>query len=281
VCRPRITATLRELVRGHAQPGGAGQRERAARGEPDQVELVLVLGEFGGHLRVDQPLDPDRRLRVIGKQSLPDGPGRTGCGRTCRRWRRCSPDVGIEGRADARGGVVLGEAILRLVTALAGPRGAMLVLEDLHWADPDTLDVVSYLADAADSSPVVLVTTARDELDPPQRLLDLATATQSDMIPLDRLGPRDVRGVIEACLAAAPPDELVQFVVEHADGLPFLVEELLTGLAAVGALSHRAVPVRRLAAALESRSRRRYCLRRPGRRHTWPRTSPVPPPHRP
>ena len=50
----------------------------------------------------------------------------------------------------------------------------MLVLEDLHWADPDTLDVLSYLADAASTSPVVLVATARDELDPPQRLLDLA-----------------------------------------------------------------------------------------------------------
>jgi DNA-binding CsgD family transcriptional regulator/tetratricopeptide (TPR) repeat protein len=147
------------------------------------------------------------------------------------------PDVGIEGRSDPRGGVILGEAILRLVTALASPYGAMLVLEDLHWADPDTLDVLSYLADAASTSPVVLVATARDEPDPPQRLLDLALACQADLIPLDRLGPRDARGMVESCLSAAPPDELVRFVIEHADGLPFLVEELLTGLAAVGALA--------------------------------------------
>ena len=147
------------------------------------------------------------------------------------------PDVGIEGRSDPRGGVILGEAILRLVTALASPRGAMLVLEDLHWADPDTLDVLSYLADAASTSPVVLVATARDELDPPQRLLDLAHACQAEIIPLDRLGPRDVRGVVESCLSEAPPEELVVFVIEHADGLPFLVEELLTGLVAVGALA--------------------------------------------
>jgi DNA-binding CsgD family transcriptional regulator len=146
------------------------------------------------------------------------------------------PDAGVEGRADPRG-VALGEAILRLVTALAGRRGAMLVLEDLHWADPDTLDVLSYLADAAATSPVVLLATARDELDPPQRLVDLANACQADVLALDRLSPRDVRGVVESCLAARPPDELVAFVVEHADGLPFLVEELLTGLAAVGALA--------------------------------------------
>jgi DNA-binding NarL/FixJ family response regulator len=147
------------------------------------------------------------------------------------------PDAGIEGRPDPRGGVILGEAILRLVKALASPSGAMLVLEDLHWADPDTLDVLSYLADAASTSPVVLMATARDELDPPQRLLDLALACQADVIPLDRLGPQDVRGLVESCLSGPPPDELVRFVIEHADGLPFLVEELLTGLVAVGALA--------------------------------------------
>jgi DNA-binding CsgD family transcriptional regulator len=147
------------------------------------------------------------------------------------------PDAGIERRSDPRGGVILGEAILRLVTALASSHGAMLVLEDLQWADPDTLDVLSYLADAANTSSVMLVVTARDEPDPPQRLLDLALACQADIIPLDRLGPRDVRGVVESCLSEAPPDELVDFVIEHADGLPFLVEELLTGLAAIGALA--------------------------------------------
>jgi DNA-binding NarL/FixJ family response regulator len=147
------------------------------------------------------------------------------------------PDAGIEGRSDPRGGVILGEAILRLVSALASPRGAMLVLEDLHWADPDTLDVLSYLADAAGTAPVVLVATARDELDPPQRLLDLALASQADVISLDRLGPVEVRGVVESCLSGVPPDELVGFVIEHADGLPLLVEELLTGLVAVGALA--------------------------------------------
>jgi DNA-binding CsgD family transcriptional regulator/tetratricopeptide (TPR) repeat protein len=147
------------------------------------------------------------------------------------------PDAGIDDRTDPRGGVILGEAILRLVTALASPRGGLLVLEDLHWADPDTLDVLSYLADAAGTSPVAVVVTARDELDPPQRLLDLALACQADVIQLDRLGPADVRGVVESCLSAKPPDELVGFVLEHADGLPFLVEELLTGLAAVGALA--------------------------------------------
>lgn len=147
------------------------------------------------------------------------------------------PDARIEGRPDPRGGVVLGEAVLRLLSALAGRRGAILVLEDLHWVDPDTLDVLRYLAHAADTAPLVVVATARDEVEPPAGLLDLAAAVQADVIPLHRLGDGDTRRVVESCLASAPPDELVDFVLEHADGLPFLVEELLTGLAAVGALA--------------------------------------------
>jgi DNA-binding CsgD family transcriptional regulator/tetratricopeptide (TPR) repeat protein len=147
------------------------------------------------------------------------------------------PDAGIADRADPRGGVALGEAVLRLLTALGGPRGAVLVLEDLQWVDPDTLDVLRYLAHAAEAAPLVLLATARDEVDPPQALLDLAAASQAEVIPLRRLGDGDTRGVVEACLASRPPAELVRFVLEHADGLPFLVEELLTGLAAVGALA--------------------------------------------
>jgi len=147
------------------------------------------------------------------------------------------PDARIEGRSDPRGGAVLGEAVLRLLTALAGPRGALLVLEDLHWVDPDTLDVLTYLCHAADAAQVLIVATARDELETPQALFDVAAACHAEVITLDRLGPADIRGVVESCLTAEPPDELVAFIVEHADGLPFLAEELLTGLATVGALA--------------------------------------------
>jgi DNA-binding NarL/FixJ family response regulator len=147
------------------------------------------------------------------------------------------PEARIEGRTDPRGGVVLGEAVLRLVRALAGGRGAMLVLEDLHWVDPDTLDVITYLAHAAAAAPMLLVATARDDIDPPLPLLDLATACQAEVIALHRLEPEEIRSVVKSCLVGSPPDRLVAFAVEHADGSPFLVEELLTGLAAAGALA--------------------------------------------
>ena len=59
---------------------------------------------------------------------------------------------------------VRGEAVLRLLRRLAGPPGCLLlVLEDLHWADPDTLAVLEYLSDNLAAEPVLCVATCRDE----------------------------------------------------------------------------------------------------------------------
>ncbi len=147
------------------------------------------------------------------------------------------PDAEVSGRVDPRGGVVLGEAILRLITALAGEHGALVVLEDLHWADPDTLPVLTYLAHAAESAPLLLLVTAREEDGPPEAVMEMVSACQASVLPLGRLHSDDVREVVESCLAGRPPDEVVAFALENADGLPLLVEELLTGLGTVGALT--------------------------------------------
>jgi DNA-binding CsgD family transcriptional regulator len=146
------------------------------------------------------------------------------------------PDARIEGRIDPPGGVALGEGVRRLVAALAGLHGAVLVLEDLQWADPDSLDVLTYLAHAGDASPLLLLVTARDEDGALEPLLRLGASCQAPTVTLSRLDPAATRAVVESCLTGPPPQELVDFVSEHADGLPLLVEELLTGLAAAGTL---------------------------------------------
>src|SRR5215472_13026700 len=62
------------------------------------------------------------------------------------------PHVGT-GRTAATDGngslVYVGEAVLRLLRVLHPDRGCLLVLEDLHWADAETLALVEYLADNA------------------------------------------------------------------------------------------------------------------------------------
>ena len=59
--------------------------------------------------------------------------------------------------------MVLGEGLLRLLRALAGERGCLLVLEDLHWADPESLAVLEYLADNVAGERIVCLGTLRSE----------------------------------------------------------------------------------------------------------------------
>jgi DNA-binding CsgD family transcriptional regulator/tetratricopeptide (TPR) repeat protein len=241
-------AHLRELVAGLRGPGGSGR-------------LVLVAGEPGvGKTRLVREVvagAEEAGVTVLVGRAVPDGepyrPLVEALGGALRErplpdeealrpylpvLAAVLPDAGTAaGRVDPRGGAVLGEAVLRLVSALSGPAGAVLVLEDLHWVDPDTLTVLTYLAHAADTAPLLVVATAREEPALPRPLLDLVTATAATVLPLGRLDPADVRAVVEACLAGRPPEEVVAFVRDNADGLPLLIEELLTGLGSVGALS--------------------------------------------
>jgi hypothetical protein len=57
--------------------------------------------------------------------------------------------------------VALGEAVLAVAGVTAEPRGLLMVLEDLHWADGETLGVVEYVTDNLAGYPVGLLLTAR------------------------------------------------------------------------------------------------------------------------
>src|SRR5215467_8367710 len=57
--------------------------------------------------------------------------------------------------------LIIGEALLRLLSLPDWP-GGLLVLEDLHWADPETVAIVEYLADNVGSTKVACLVTTRD-----------------------------------------------------------------------------------------------------------------------
>src|ERR1700683_1580476 len=57
--------------------------------------------------------------------------------------------------------LILGEAMIRLLSLYAGP-GTVLLLEDIHWADPETLAIVQYLADNLAGQQILCLTTLRD-----------------------------------------------------------------------------------------------------------------------
>ncbi len=148
-------------------------------------------------------------------------------GRLIPQWRVPGESPGEESL------VVLGEAVLRLLAALGDGPGCVLLLEDLHWADAETVEVVEYLADNIAKEPVLCVISLRDE--EPSRALscahDLAARRSSTMVSLRTLSDEEVVSVVERCLhAPVVPREVAEVVVARADGLPFLVEELLAAM---------------------------------------------------
>jgi predicted ATPase len=121
---------------------------------------------------------------------------------------------GAVGRPAARPGrgvdsqAVRGEAVLRLLCRLV-PDGLVVVLEDLHWADPDTVSLVEYLADNAAGQPLLFAVSLRTE--PPSPASDLARRQRGRAgivhLPLGRLSEREVAEMIAACSPGAGADE--------------------------------------------------------------------------
>jgi DNA-binding CsgD family transcriptional regulator/tetratricopeptide (TPR) repeat protein len=119
--------------------------------------------------------------------------------------------------------VVLAEGVLRVLAHLAGDAGLVLALEDLHWADSQSLDVLDYLVDHVAEVPVFACVTARPELagSAVSARLDRAPV---EVITLSRLSDADVRRMAAAC---GRTDRLGDLGTAY--GLPLLVEDLLGG----------------------------------------------------
>jgi DNA-binding NarL/FixJ family response regulator/tetratricopeptide (TPR) repeat protein len=121
---------------------------------------------------------------------------------------------------------VFEETLARLTDhAVVAP--VLLVLEDLHWADTSTLDLVVFLAHHLAGRPVVLLATYRgDEPSAKGRMARLADGVRRSgsglVLDLGPLPPED----LAALLAPAPP-ALAAAIVARSGGNPFFAEELL------------------------------------------------------
>jgi tetratricopeptide (TPR) repeat protein len=123
------------------------------------------------------------------------------------------------------------EDTLALITELAASAPVLLVLEDLHWADTSTLDLVVYLAHNLDERRVLLLATYRaDEPSSAERVRRLADGVRrSGSALLVELGPltREELTALLAARAGAPPPALADAIVARSEGNPFFAEELL------------------------------------------------------
>ena len=131
--------------------------------------------------------------------------------------------------------VQLLSAFLDLLERLARDRLVVWVVEDLHWADSATRDLVGL---AARTLPAGLLIIATVRTDDPERtpaaeaaltsyVAGLARAPGCEVLALSRLSPDAVQHQLRDLLGARPPAEVASRVERLSDGIPFVVEELV------------------------------------------------------
>jgi DNA-binding CsgD family transcriptional regulator/tetratricopeptide (TPR) repeat protein len=141
-----------------------------------------------------------------------------------------------EHHADDLSILVLAESLLRALDAARAGQPLLVVFEDVHWAAPETIAVLEHLVDHGPAHGITLLATLRPEPAPSADLVVNAVARRAarliDLAPLSR----DETGHLASlCLDGGPLSaELLSSLYERADGVPFLVEEVLAAALADG-----------------------------------------------
>lgn len=133
------------------------------------------------------------------------------------------------------------EAVLRLLHVLGRDGGCVLVLEDLHDADADTLAIVDYLTDNLSGQRTVLLATLRGEAGPALDLAEAATSRRTARtVRLARLGAAGTAELAARCLGHDTAEDVPAAVLDRlhtvSEGVPFVVEELLRAMVDGGGL---------------------------------------------
>jgi len=124
------------------------------------------------------------------------------------------------------------ESLRVWLTQLSHRQPILLIVEDLHWIDPSTLEMLTRLVDEIDTLRMLAIFTGRPEFQPPWRSLPHQT-----QIALMRLTRRQVTDMMQRRLKRRDiPEEIVRQIVERTDGVPLFIEEFTSLLAESGAL---------------------------------------------
>jgi adenylate cyclase len=133
----------------------------------------------------------------------------------------------------------LHEACCRWITRLSDDTPLALVVEDVHWIDGASLDLLRDVAGQVGTNPILLCLTTR-----PEGAADAASVVARGAAARARgldlaLAPLPTKGVddlIRRLLGGAPPDRLVRVLADRTGGNPYFVTETLRDLREAGAL---------------------------------------------
>jgi class 3 adenylate cyclase/predicted ATPase len=128
------------------------------------------------------------------------------------------------------------DMLVRWALEEAERRPTFQLWDDLHWADPTTLELLGLLMDQAATASIFIVLTFRPVFVPPW-------PTRSHMTPitLSRLDEPDIEAIVSRLAGGkALPAEVVRHIVEKSDGVPLYAEELTKAILGSGLLREEA-----------------------------------------
>jgi class 3 adenylate cyclase/tetratricopeptide (TPR) repeat protein len=122
-------------------------------------------------------------------------------------------------------------AISDWIRRIAEDKPLLLNLEDAHWADATTLEVMTLLINAIGGLPLLAVITGRPEFAPPW-----SGRAKVSTIALDRLSDRECEGLVREIIDSNHIQQsMIETILAHSDGNPLYVEELSAAVLGSGA----------------------------------------------
>jgi class 3 adenylate cyclase/predicted ATPase len=230
--KSRLVYELREAVRGSDHTWLEGRGSSYTLHSPFRPAIELLEKA----LDLDPAGDDDERLERIGRgldsagvddaDALPLLADLLGVESERLERVAMSPDL-------ARRRTI--EVLTRWGLALARTQPVILLLEDLHWCDASTLDLAEQLIVQASDSPLMLVGTARPELE--AGWLDHPSITRLELRPLT---DRETSQLLNQLGAGRDlPEPLLERVLDEADGVPLFAEEVGQMVLDSGAVTER------------------------------------------
>ena len=128
------------------------------------------------------------------------------------------------------------EALVAWLLAETVQQPVLAVWEDLHWADPSTLELLELLLDQVPTTRLLLVLTCRPEFQPPWAPRSYVTPLALSRLPRHQVEEM----VLRVTGGKALPAEVVQQIVAKTDGIPLFVEELVKTILDAGLVREEA-----------------------------------------
>jgi predicted ATPase/class 3 adenylate cyclase len=128
------------------------------------------------------------------------------------------------------------QALLTILLRIAAQQPVLFVMEDLHWVDPTTLELLSLLVDQGPTARILALWTFRPDFRPPWT--GRAHLTQVTLTRLPWRQAAEMTGLVAR--GKTLPPAVVEQVVDKTDGVPLFVEELTKVVLESGLLEERA-----------------------------------------